>query len=252
MITRALTFFWFAFIATAPQAEEIVLGMSQDEVAITASFTGSEILIFGAVRRDAPAPESSQLEVIIAVQGPNVPVTVRKKERVAGIWVNTSSIDLDIAPSFYAVATSGEIGEVLLPLEDLRHAVSVGRVVRSAGQDAFATDNSVDAFARIQAEDNLVQILEGAVKIDEQTLFRTRISLPANITEGDYKTRIFLTRNGMVVDQLDTIIPVYKVGIERWLYKMSQEQAAIYGALSLAIAALAGWMAAAIFGRLRG
>lgn len=251
MIARVLAIFWFALASTAVQSEQIVMGMSQDEVAITASFTGSEILIFGAVSRDAPAPESSDLEVIIAVQGPNVPVTIRKKDRVAGIWINTESVDLDIAPSFYAIATSGPIAEVLLPLEDLRHAVSVGRVVRSAGQNAFNTDDSVDAFARIQAKDNLLQILEGAVSIDEDTLFRARISLPANITQGDYKTRIFLTRNGMVVDQLDTVIPVYKVGIERWLFTLAQEQAALYGALSLIIAALAGWVAAAVFGMLR-
>ncbi len=251
MIARVLAIFWFALASTAVQSEQIVMGMSQDEVAITASFTGSEILIFGAVSRDAPAPESSDLEVIIAVQGPNVPVTIRKKDRVAGIWINTESVDLDIAPSFYAVATSGPIAEVLLPLEDLRHAVSVGRVVRSAGQNAFNTDDSVDAFARIQAKDNLLQILEGAVSIDEDTLFRARISLPANITQGNYKTRIFLTRNGMVVDQLDTVIPVYKVGIERWLFTLAQEQAALYGALSLIIAALAGWVAAAVFGMLR-
>lgn len=251
MIARVLAIFWFALASTAVQSEQIVMGMSQDEVAITASFTGSEILIFGAVSRDAPAPESSDLEVIIAVQGPNVPVTIRKKDRVAGIWINTESVDLDIAPSFYAIATSGPIAEVLLPLEDLRHAVSVGRVVRSAGQNAFNTDDSVDAFARIQAKDNLLQILEGAVSIDEDTLFRARISLPANITQGNYKTRIFLTRNGMVVDQLDTVIPVYKVGIERWLFTLAQEQAALYGALSLIIAALAGWVAAAVFGMLR-
>lgn len=251
MIARVLAIFWFALASTAAQSEQIVMGMSQDEVAITASFTGSEILIFGAVSRDAPAPESSDLEVIIAVQGPNVPVTIRKKDRVAGIWINTESVDLDIAPSFYAVATSGPIAEVLLPLEDLRHAVSVGRVVRSAGQNAFNTDDSVDAFARIQAKDNLLQILEGAVSIDEDTLFRARISLPANITQGNYKTQIFLTRNGMVVDQLDTVIPVYKVGIERWLFTLAQEQAALYGALSLIIAALAGWVAAAVFGMLR-
>lgn len=251
MIARLLTVFWLTLLANALQAEEIVMGLSQDEVAITASFTGSELLIFGAVSRDAPAPDTSNLAAIIAIQGPNVPVTVRKKERVAGIWVNRQSVNLDIAPSFYAVATSAPLSEALLPLEDLRHAISVDRIVRSAGQDAFAGDESVEAFARIKGEFNLVQLLEGAVKIDQDTLFSTRISLPANITEGDYKARIFLTRNGLVIDQLDTIIPVHKVGMERWLYNLAQQQAALYGALSLIIAGLAGWIAAAIFGRIR-
>jgi len=251
MIMRLIYALTFALMAQAATAEEIVVGLSQDEVAITTSFTGSELLIFGAVRRTAPLPESSQLEVIIAVTGPNIPVTIRHKERVAGIWVNTSSVNLDIAPSFYAVAASGPLDEVLNPTEDLRYAVSIDRAVRSAGQAAFGSNPSVEAYARIQQTFDLVQQLENAVSVDEQTLFRTRITLPAKITEGDYKTRIFLTRDGMVIDQLETVIPVYKAGVERWLYNLSRENAWVYGLMSLLIAAVAGWAASAGFALLR-
>ena len=36
--------------------ESIVAGMSQNRVSITADFDGSEILIYGAVKRETPAP----------------------------------------------------------------------------------------------------------------------------------------------------------------------------------------------------
>jgi hypothetical protein len=42
-----------AFLVLPARAEEIVLGLSSDEVAITATFDGSDILIFGAVKRAA-------------------------------------------------------------------------------------------------------------------------------------------------------------------------------------------------------
>ena len=228
--------------------ERIVLGLSQNAVSITATFTGSEILIFGAIQRESPPPVNSDLGVIIAVAGPNVPVTVRKKERVAGIWVNAESENMAIAPSFYAVATSAGIDDVLLPLEDYKHAITWRRVVRAEGQDVFATTPFTEAYNRIKTSEDSYQILENAVSLEENTLFHTTMSLPANLTEGDYKTRIFLTRDGQVVDQFDVVIPVYKVGIERWLYNLAQHYSAAYGILSLLIAVLAGWAASAAFG----
>ena len=55
--------------------EEIVLGMSQDEVAITATFDGSNILVFGAIKRESAIPEG-ELGVIVTIAGPSEPVAV--------------------------------------------------------------------------------------------------------------------------------------------------------------------------------
>jgi hypothetical protein len=71
--------------------------------------------------------------------------------------------------------------------------------------------------------------------------------MPANVTEGNYKTRIFLTRNGQVVNDFETDIDVRKVGLERFLFALSRENPLIYGLMSLAIAIFAGWSASAVF-----
>ena len=76
--------------------------------------------------------------------------------------------------------------------------------------------------------------------------------MPANLTEGAYPTRIFLTREGKVVSSYSTEIEVRKVGLERWLFTMSREQPLIYGLMSLAIAIAAGWGASAAFRLVRG
>ncbi|MFB9148492.1 TIGR02186 family protein [Roseovarius ramblicola] len=234
------------------RAEEVVLGLSRDRVAITATFEGSDILIFGAVKREAPISEVP-LDVVITVAGPSQPVTVRRKERVLGIWVNTDTVDLDAAPTFYAVATSGPFGQVLTNTEDLRHRVSIPRAIRSVGAASMAADveSFTDALIRIRERQNAYQLLENAVALDEQTLFRTAISLPANLTEGAYRTRIFLTREGRVVSQFETVIDVRKVGLERWLFTLSRQQPLAYGLMSLAIAIAAGWGASAAFRALR-
>ncbi|WP_425051366.1 TIGR02186 family protein [Psychromarinibacter sp. S121] len=242
-------------LAPAARADEsVVAGMSQNRVSITANFDGSEILIFGAVKRFQPIPdEVAPLEVVITVAGPSVPVTVWRKERVAGIWVNTDAVEVDRAPSFYAVATSGPFYEVMSNVEDLRHKVSLTRAIRSVGAPATVADASqfTAALMRIRERSDLYQLHEGTVEVREETLFRTSVGLPANLHEGNYTTRIFLTRGGTVVDAFETVIYVQKVGLERWLYVLAQEQALIYGLLSIALAIAAGWLASAVFRYLR-
>ena len=101
--------------------ERVVAGLSQDAVSITADFTGSEILIYGAVKRDSAPTDEGPLGVIVTMQGPPQSVKVRRKERRFGIWMNTSSLVISAAPDFYVVATSGPLDDMLLPSEDLQH-----------------------------------------------------------------------------------------------------------------------------------
>lgn len=240
-------------LALPVQAEEVVLGLSQDEVAITTSFDGSEILVFGAVKREDAIPSGPPLEVIVTIAGPEEPVVVRRKAKRFGIWVNTDAVEVDSAPSFYAVAASGTLGDVLSEVEDLRHHISIPRAIRSVGAPDTIPDapSFTEALIRIRERNEQYQLLENQVIVDEQTLFRTRVRLPAALTEGAYPTRIFLTRGGDVVSVHETAIDVRKVGLERWLFTLSRENAVLYGLMSLAIAIAAGWGASAAFSLLR-
>lgn len=237
----------------AATGEEVVLGLSQDRVAITADFDGDEILVFGAVKREAPIPDGDPLEVIVAVSGPGSPVMVRRKAKRMGIWVNTDSVLVDSAPSFYAIATSAPFKEVISDTEDLRHRVSILRAIRSVGAAMHIREaqDFADAVVRIREESGLYSLRENTVAVDQQTLFRTAIEMPADLTEGTYTARIFLTRAGSVVSSFETDIQVRKVGLERFLYAMSREQPFLYGLMSLAIAIAAGWGASAAFRLLR-
>lgn len=243
--------FWLACLPAL--AEEVVLGLSSDTVSINTNFDGSEILIFGAVKRDAPVTDTAPLQVIVTVAGPSETKTVRRKEKRFGIWINTDAVEIDSAPSFYAVSTSVPLAQALSQTEDVRHGISIPRAIRSVGAPANITDSEAftDALIRIKSRSKQYQLNESTVSVDEETLFRTAIALPAALTEGDYRTRIFLTRGGTVVSQYETSIFVRKVGMERWLFTISREHAFFYGLLSLAIAIAAGWGASAVFGLLR-
>jgi uncharacterized protein (TIGR02186 family) len=182
-------------IALPARAEEVVAGLSQNRVAITASFDGSEILVFGAVKREAPAPLDPSLEVIVAVSGPSTPITLRKKSRRLGIWINTQALEIDAAPSFYSVSTSAPLRDILNHTDDIRHGISIGRVIRSVGapEEIKNAARFTEALVRIRTENRLYQLNEGSVDLAEDTLFRTSVALPSNLTEGAFTARIFLT-----------------------------------------------------------
>ncbi len=241
-------------LALPAQAEEVLAGLSQNRVSITANFDGSEILIFGAVKRDSQLPESGEpLQVVVAVAGPSAPVTVRRKERRFGIWVNSDAVEIDSAPSFYAVATSGRFSEVLGEAEDRRYRISVARAIRpgAALSASPGISDFIDALIRIRKRDRHYLEQPYTVIMEEQTLFRTKVVLPASLTEGDYAVRIFLTRDGYVIDWLEKKIFVQKVGLERFLYSLAHERPLAYGILSLFIAVLAGCLASAAFRTMR-
>ena len=253
MLTAAAVFAAAAAQADGSPPEKIVAGLSQNRVSITANFDGSEILIYGAVKRDTPAPTDTTLDVIITVEGPSVPLVIRRKEKVAGIWINGASVRIDSAPSFYTVATSGPLASILSETDDLRNKITIPNVIRAVGISAEASNSPdfVEALQRIRLTDDTYRIAENSVQLVEETLFRTDVILPANLTEGNYRVRMFLLRAGKVVDTQERLIGVRKAGLERFLFNLAHERPFLYGVISLVMAAVAGWAASAAFAFMR-
>ena len=252
---------FYAYVLTAmislvgpAVSQDIVLGLSKQEIGITAFFDGSEILIFGAVKHQSEASSEGDLDVVVTIASPRIPVTVRRKEKRLGIWVNVDALEVDLAPSFYAVATTRPFDEVVSKASDLWHQISVRQLIRAVSVPV-AVENPkefTEALVRVRENDGLYQTLSGAVILQDQTLFSTSVSLPSNLVEGAYTARIFLMNDGDVVSEYQTSIDVRKVGMERWLYNLAHERPVVYGLLSLAIAIFAGWAAAAAFRAVRG
>ena len=236
-------------VAGQAVAEKVIAGLSQTHVSITTDFSGSEIFIYGAIKRDAPVPKDWPLDVIVAVTGPLEPVIVRKKERKFGIWINDAGVTVDTAPSLYAVATTGPFRDIISFTDDFRYKVGIENLVHFIGEtyDKEFKEGYPEALVRLRRASGIYFELIGAVKVIDETLFETRIRLPANLVEGDYRARIFLLRDKAVVDVFETSIEVRKVGLERWIYTMAQEQSALYGILSILVALTAGWLASAFF-----
>ncbi|MGM0585560.1 MAG: TIGR02186 family protein [Pseudomonadota bacterium] len=237
---------------TAPAREEIVAALSHNRVSITTTYAGSEIFVFGAIKR-AAAEEAPPPDVIVTISGPSEPVTVRRKDRVLGVWANTDSVVIDAAPSFYAVAATRPPEEILSETADLLHRIGLDRQVRVVG--AAGQVSEPDAFRRalirLRERQGLYVSRPLEVTVIEDILFAVSVALPADILEGDYRARVFLVREGRVTDLHESRVDVRKVGLERWLYSLSHSDPLLYGLMSLAVALAAGWLASEVFRRVR-
>lgn len=229
------------------QAEEVVADLSQSRVSITSNFDGSEILIFGAIKREDIIPEDSELDIIVTVMGPRKMETILRKARRFGIWINVESERLGHAPSFYSVASTRPLEDIIIPMMDSLWQISADEQILSERRGLPARE----ALLRIRTENGLYRRSNEGVTLNSETLFNTSIALPANLVEGEYTTRILLVRDGMILDDYRTAIEVQKVGIERWLYNLAYDNAILYGLLSLLLAGLSGWGASEIFRLIR-
>jgi uncharacterized protein (TIGR02186 family) len=234
--------------------ETVVTGISTDNIALTANFDGSEVFVFGAIRREQPVPDvAGPLDIIITLRGPELPLWVRRKERRFGIWMNTEAVRVSQAPSFYAVASTRAVREILTETERLRWGIGMDQAVRRVGGHPTITDTSpfAEAVVRIKGNEGLYAQMDGEVQLVEETLFQTRFTLPANLVEGAYLAEFFLVRDRAVIHSGATTITVQKAGLERWIFNLSREQPIAYGALAVGVALLAGWLAASAFAMIR-
>ena len=241
---------WLLLATGAMAQETVVTGINTDNIALTANFSGSDLFVFGAIRRDAPPPEDAPpLDVIITIKGPPMPVIVRRKERRFGIWMNTESVEVRAAPTFYAIASTSPLEGLLTETERLRYGIGMDQAVRRVGGHEGIEDASefTDALVRIRNKQELYEQLNNSVSLAEDTLFQAEIAMPANIVEGDYEAEFFLVRDEEVVSEGSTTILVRKAGLERWIFNLSRNQPLLYGILSVLVALFAGWAAAAAF-----
>ena len=226
---------------SAARAEGLVADLTSHLIAITTGFTGASVVLFGAT--DGPG------DVIVAVRGPEREMTVRQKSRVAGIWVNTRQVSFGNLPSFYAVAASRPVADILSPAAAAFYRLGIANL--KLGASTPAPSVVVDAFRtaleRTQQEAGLYVERMGKVDFLGERLFRTTITFPSNVPTGTYLVEVFLVRDKDVVSGQTTPLVVSKVGVDATVFEFSTRQPGFYGAIAVLTAVVAGWLASLPF-----
>lgn len=247
-----------AMLAAAPlllgQANPVLVpDVSQREIEIAYSFTGAELLLFGAIlypggrvpQGDEPA------DIVVVVKGPTESVLVREKQRVAGIWVNADSARYRSAPSFYAIASSRPIDEIVDERTRAIFELGLGSLQLSPASATPGTEEARFAagLADLKQRVGLYYEAPGAVEISEDVLYRARLSIPARVPVGAFTAETFLIRDGRVIAAAVREIDIRKSGFERFVAAAAAEASFLYGLAAVLLSLAFGWGAAAIWRR---
>lgn len=241
--------------AEAPK-ETVEADVSTRTIAVTSAFTGTEIVVFGSVVNSRqPSAEAGYYDVVVVLEAMAAPLLARRKSNVAGLWVNTSSVSFEGAPSYYAIVSTRPIEEIADDDLRERHAIGLDFVRLSpAARSVIETSPAdlkafKDAVIRIKQKDGLFIKEDYGVIFIGRSLFRSSIALPADVPVGPLTARVYLFRAGELLSTFSSRVRFEREGVELWLYRFAMRQPFLYGLFAVAVAVVAGLLASTLFRR---
>lgn len=250
MLSRAL-FLALALLCPAlAHGESLVTALSTERVLIQSNFTGSGVVIFGTIERDGQTvARNSPYEIVVTLSGPLRNTIARRKERVAGIWINRESHELKRVPSFLAIATTAPMADVAGNPVRARQGLGFDMLPTRGLPDALPpirTDFDA-AFFRLKQKEGLFSLNEGAVEFLSPQLFKAPIALPANVPIGWYTATVYLFSGGALLSKTTQDFSILKGGFEQAITDLAHQQPALYGLATVIVACFTGWLAGVAF-----
>lgn len=243
-----------AGLGTPAQAQSrdpvLVPEISQHDIVLRQGFTGTELLLYGAVfdpRRRADNPRT--YDIVVVLKGPSRAIRLREKEQIFGMWINSGSMAYRSVPSFYALSSSRPVADIVdsrtaaifeLGLEYLQ--LSPTGAIDPAEQDRFSA-GLVDLLIR----QGLYAQFDGAVTINESVLYSARLPIPSNVIPGRYVAETFAITEGRVVASATSTVQVRKEGFEEAVEEGAADYGLYYGLLAVAFSIGMGWLAGRLF-----
>lgn len=237
-------------LAASARAERLEIGLSEEEVGISSSFSGTRVTVFGTIED----PEDIVLErggydIVVTLTGPSDEIVVRQKRRVLGIWVNGASQRFAGVPTSYAVATTRPLPEIAAPRELALLQVGAANL-DFAPRGTVLGERALFAgsLKRLMRARGLYSQREAAVFLSP-TLFRATLPIPANVPIGRHVAQAFLFREGRYVGSATVELSVRKTGFEQVTYDFAHQHGLLYGLTAVLVAVLTGWLASVAFRR---
>ncbi len=228
------------------RAEDLVSGLSQDQVQIASNYTGTDLVVFGAIEaRDASAGGTP--DVVVVLRGPEGSMIVRRKVRIAGVWINRDAMRFGGMPGFYYVASTRPLAAISSAQNLERYQIGLANVEprsESTHVPAKAEPYRLAAI-RERAREGLYGETTN-VEFLSYSLFRVRVPIPATVPRGSYTADVYLFRDGNVISAQSTPLFVEQTGIERQIYNLAHERPFWYGLATVLMAMAMGWLSSLV------
>lgn len=234
---------------TAQRDPVLVPAVSQSRIEVRQDFTGTELLLYGAILDPQGRRATEPYDIVVVLKGPTEAMLVREKQKRLGIWVNADSTAFRSAPSFFAVASSRPIGQIVdertaaiyeLGLDFMQ--LSPTGLIEPEEQARFST-----GLVELRRQQGLYKEDGRGVTISQDVLYQARIAVPSNVITGRYTAETFAIQRGRVIASAIAEVEVSKEGFEKLVADRSQDSGLLYGISVVALALLTGWAAGRLF-----
>lgn len=227
----------------------LVPEVSQHTVQVRQGFTGTELLLFGAILDPSGTRSPRGYDVVVVLKGPSQAIRLREKDKVGGMWINAASTDFRSAPSYFAVAASRPVSEIVDEKTAAIYEFGTRFIQLSpTGEiDPVEQERFSSGLVDLKQRQGLYKEDMRGVQIREKVLYQARISLPSNVVTGTYTAETFAVSQGRVVASAIAEVEVQKAGFERFVEIFAQNQSFLYGLLAVALSVGMGWIAGRLF-----
>lgn len=227
----------------------LVPEVSQHEVQVQQGFTGTELLLFGAILDPQGSRAGGDYDIVVVLKGPTRPILLREKEKLAGIWVNADSTTFRSAPSFYAVSSSRPVDQIVDERTAAIYELGLGWLqlspigaINPKEQARFAA-----GLVDLRQRQGLFKQDEGGVTLSEQVLYQARIELPSSVQTGTYTAETFAITEKRVIASAVAEVEVKKIGLDRFVANFADDHSVLYGLFAVFVAIGMGWVAGRLF-----
>jgi uncharacterized protein (TIGR02186 family) len=244
----ALMLLFSASIASAQNVPKLVPDVSQRQINIQSGFTGADMLLFGAIIYPRGVAPEGQIDVAVVLRGPTRAITLREKQKFAGIWLNADSTDFRSVPAYYAIASSRPLSQTAAIYE-----LGLDKLQLSPTGEVDATEQRrfISGLVDLNRRNGLFRQNAGTVDITDQVLYRARLQIPSSVPVGLYTAETLLIRNGRVIVADDNVeVRIDKTGFEQFITILAQDYSLLYGIIAVLISVALGWFAGFVFRRI--
>jgi uncharacterized protein (TIGR02186 family) len=244
---RAILAACLCLAATSAVAEDLVSGLSQDQVEITSNYTGTDIVVFGAIESTDNNSTAAGRDVVVVVRGPNASMIVRRKVRIAGIWINRDSMSFGGMPTYYFVSSTRPLPAVTSTQILQRYQIGLASIEPQSMSTHVPAKAEPYRLAAIHERATAGLYKETtSVEFLSYSLFRVRVPIPATVPRGEYTAEVYLFRDGNVVSAQSTPLDVEQKGLERRINRFAHTSPLVYGMATVFMAMLFGWISSLI------
>jgi uncharacterized protein (TIGR02186 family) len=239
-----------AFVALTGQRDPILVPeVSQHEIQVRQGFIGTELLLYGAILDPEGRRSREPYDIVVVLKGPTEPILVREKAKKLGVWVNAESTAFRSAPSFFSVASSRPVSEIVDDRTAAIYELGLGFLQLSpAGAiDPDEQTRFTKGLVDLRQREGLYRENGTGVTISDGVLYQARIAVPSNVVTGSYTAETFAITDGRVIASAIAEVQVEKQGFERFVAEQADQSSFLYGLFAVFLSLFMGWLAGRVF-----